>query len=167
MTDCAVRRPQSTRKRKDNECKQPYALLPRPMNPDGAYFGTIYCAFYETTLPEAVTAATWERILDPAIAINALVALDETGTVIGFANYVLHPHTWSTETLCYLEDLFVASEARGQNVGHTLIDFLIAAGRTNDWGRVYWHTGTHNAAARRLYDRVTLADDMVRYTVSL
>lgn len=128
-----------------------------------------YCAFYQVAVPPSVTAATWARILDPASSINALVAVseDETGALVGFAHYVSHPHTWSEKTLCYLEDLFVNPNARGAGVGHALIERLTTMGRENDWGRVYWHTGTDNAPARRLYDRFTLADNAVKYTVFL
>ena len=35
------------------------------------------------------------------------------------------------------------------------------------WGRVYWHTETGNAAARRLYDRFRPADAYVRYTLTI
>lgn len=126
-----------------------------------------YCAFYKVTVPEAVTAATWGRILDPAIPIGAILAVGAAGDTLGFANYVLHPHTWSEKTLCYLEDLFVLPEARGKNVGHGFITHLVAMGRTHDWNRVYWHTNADNAAARRLYDRFSPADDYVRYVVSM
>ncbi|MBC7805461.1 MAG: GNAT family N-acetyltransferase [Akkermansiaceae bacterium] len=95
------------------------------------------------------------------------MALTEDGIPLGFANYVLHPHTWSDKTLCYLEDLYVSPKARGRGVGHALIEHLIEVGKTRGWGRVYWHTETGNAPARRLYDRFKAADDFVRYTVSL
>src|SRR3569833_2037542 len=71
-----------------------------------------FCAFNEVTLPEDVTATTWHRILDTTSPVCALIALDAAGSLVGFANYVLHPHTWSARTVCYLEDLFVAPEAR-------------------------------------------------------
>lgn len=126
-----------------------------------------YCDFYQTDLAEAVTASTWGRILNPVEPLYALVAEDEAGTLLGFANYVLHPHTWSDQTLCYLEDLFVCEDARGNNIGHSLIKSLIQQGRERGWKRVYWHTNADNERARRLYDRFTPADDVVRYVVTL
>lgn len=127
-----------------------------------------YCTFYEQTLPESVTAGVWSHIMDGASPVNSVIALlGEDGTPLGFANYVLHPHTWSDKTLCYLEDLYVSPEARGRGVGHALIEHLIETGKTRSWERVYWHTETGNAPARRLYDRFNAADDFVRYTVSL
>ncbi|MBC8138106.1 MAG: GNAT family N-acetyltransferase [Fibrella sp.] len=126
-----------------------------------------YCTFYGQTLPESVTASVWARSRDGVSLINTVIAHDENGVPLGFANYVLHPHTWSDKTLCYLEDLYVRPEARGRNVGHALIEHLIETGKSLGWARVYWHTETGNAAARRLYDRFKPADDFVRYTVPL
>lgn len=127
-----------------------------------------YCEFYETTVSDEVTETTWNRILDPDSPVKGIIAIDTTTSVaVGFANYVLHLHTWSAKTLCYLEDLYVRPEARGADVGHSLIEHLITMGRERDWNRVYWHTDTDNARARRLYDRFMPADAYVRYTVSL
>ncbi len=125
-----------------------------------------YCAFYEVRVPEMVTQTTWQRILDSKSPVCGIIAAHD-GKALGFANYVLHPHTWSEKTLCYLEDLYVRPETRSRGVGHGLIAHLIALGRERDWGRVYWHTQANNAVARRLYDRFKAADDYVRYTVSL
>lgn len=126
-----------------------------------------YCAFYETEVPEAVTAALWHRILTPEDVIHGLVAVDDGGAILGFTHYVLHPHTWSSKTLCYLEDLFVTPEARGNRIAQRLIESVIAQGQEQGWGRVYWHTHDDNETARRVYDRFTPADAVVRYTVSL
>jgi ribosomal protein S18 acetylase RimI-like enzyme len=86
---------------------------------------------------------------------------------LGFANYVLHPFTWSERPTCYLEDLYVSPEARGRGVGKQLIEHLVVRGRTEGWARVYWHTREDNATARRLYDSFGPADGFVRYTIAL
>jgi len=126
-----------------------------------------YCEFYKVNVPNTVTETTWQRILDPTSVVCGIIACDTTGKTLGFANYVLHPHTWSEKTVCYLEDLYVRTAARGRGVGHRLIEHLIALGHVHDWNRVYWHTDTGNAVARRLYDRFKPADDYVRYTVRI
>ena len=127
-----------------------------------------YCDFYETTVSEETTAVLWSRLLEPEGAIGGLIAADaETGAALGFAHYVIHPHTWSEKNLCYLEDLFVKPEARGRSVGHALIERLLEMGQQRDWKRVYWHTNAKNETARRLYDRFTPADNYVRYTIPL
>ncbi|ODR99980.1 GNAT family acetyltransferase [Methyloceanibacter methanicus] len=124
-----------------------------------------YVAFYEASVPEAVTAQTWARILDPDSPVFATLArLD--GTVLGFTVSVLHPSTWTSAPSCYLEDLFVAPQARGRGVGRALLDDLVSRAKQNGWSRLYWHTKATNETARRLYDRYTQADGFVRYRLS-
>jgi len=123
-----------------------------------------YLAFYEEDLPDSVTAATWARILDPASQISARMA-ESQGAVVGFAIYVLHEGTWSPAPVCYLEDLFVAPQARGRGVGRALIQDLVDTGRRAGWARLYWMTREDNPA-RRLYDRFAKADGFVRYRLS-
>ena len=124
-----------------------------------------YCDFYEVALGEEVTAHTWRRILDPASPVDAIVAEDARGEVVGIAHYVLHENTWTTTPVCYLEDLFVAPSARGTGAGRALLDWLVAALRERGWSRLYWMTKESNATARRLYDHYTRADGFVRYVV--
>ncbi len=125
-----------------------------------------YIRFYEASVPEEVTCATWSRILDPASPVFALLA-ERAGQGTGFAVCVLHECTWRTAPVCYLEDLFVDPQARGGGTGHALISHLISMGKSRGWSRLYWHTRRDNAAARRLYDRFLSADDFVRYRLEL
>ncbi|MBD8907376.1 GNAT family N-acetyltransferase [Methylorubrum zatmanii] len=125
-----------------------------------------YLAFYGEALPEAVTAETWRRILDPASAVFARLA-ERDGALVGMTVNVLHEGTWTTAPTCYLEDLFVAPEARGAGIGRALIDDLIALGRIRGWSRLYWHTRIDNAAARRLYESFAPADGFCRYRLTL
>jgi GNAT superfamily N-acetyltransferase len=126
-----------------------------------------YCSFYGEDLPAHTTDTTWARILDPASPIQGWGAFEASGNLVAFAHTVLHPHTWSPKTLCYLEDLFVAQPFRGRDIGHALITFLWGQAEREGWGRLYWHTETNNAAARRLYDRFRPADAYVRYTLTM
>jgi GNAT superfamily N-acetyltransferase len=126
-----------------------------------------YCGFYQVTVSPDVTASVWTRIMDSSSAIHALIAESESGHVLGFANIVLHPYTWGTGLACYLEDLYVKTEARARGVGRALIDAIIDRAKENGWQRVYWLTATGNETARVLYDSYCLADDFVRYTVRL
>jgi GNAT superfamily N-acetyltransferase len=123
------------------------------------------CAHYGVSLPVADDRELWRRIMDPDYPIGALVcgAPVGDGPLAGFANYVLRPHTFSSRMVCYLEDLWVEPSARGAGWGRKFIDGLIARG----WRRIYWHTEADNAAARRLYDRVSRLTNYVRYDITL
>ena len=121
-----------------------------------------YCAHYGVSTPAADDRELWRRIMDPDHAMGALVC-----PRVGFANYVLRPHSFSPRMVCYLEDLWVEPAARGAGWGRKFIDALVVRGRESGWRRIYWHTETDNVAARRLYDRVARLTDYVRYDIAL
>jgi GNAT superfamily N-acetyltransferase len=125
-----------------------------------------YCAFYETDVPEAVTAGTWARMLTPGSPLFGRIAEWE-GEVAGFMISILHEGSWTLLPICYLEDLFVAPDARGHGIGRALIADLLARAKERGWSRLYWHTRAGNAPARRLYDEFAEADDFLRYRLSL
>ncbi|MBL9049414.1 MAG: GNAT family N-acetyltransferase [Tabrizicola sp.] len=121
---------------------------------------------YGLTLPPEVTAFTWTRLMDPANPLTArLACLD--GMPMGFAIHQHHPSTWVMGDDGYLEDLFVAPEARGQGLGRALIEDLIAISRQRGWRRLYWLTEIENATARRLYDQYCENDGHIRYRMTL
>ncbi|MGB6936252.1 MAG: hypothetical protein WBE14_06025, partial [Xanthobacteraceae bacterium] len=51
-----------------------------------------YNAFYQTSVPEAVTARTWQRILDTAASVFGRIAVIDD-CVAGFSICVLHEGT--------------------------------------------------------------------------
>src|SRR5262249_36807377 len=104
---------------------------------------------------------------DPGQAIGALLAIDSAAAPVGLAHYLLHPHTFSSRMVCYLEDLWVEPVARGGGVGRQLIEALVARGRAQGWRRGYWHSAADNHAGRALYDRVAKLTKYVRYDVTL
>jgi GNAT superfamily N-acetyltransferase len=125
-----------------------------------------FLGHYDMTLPEAVTASTWARILDPGCAM-ALRLVEVEGKVLGFALHQHHPSSWVEGDDCYLEDLYVRPEARGQGLGRALIEDLMALARARGWHRIYWLTEQDNVAARRLYDSLAPDDNHIRYRRAL
>jgi len=125
-----------------------------------------YLVFYQASVPDDVTAATWARILDPHAPIFCRIAVRD-GIVAGFAVCVLHAGSWVENPICYLEDLFVDPDQRHGGVASALIQDLVDLGRSKRWARLYWHTQSGNAVARRVYDRFTPADDFVKYEMDL
>jgi ribosomal protein S18 acetylase RimI-like enzyme len=129
-----------------------------------------YITFYGATVPEEVTARTWQRILDPASpTFCRLVERDVAipmPQVVGFAVCVLHEGTFSTQPLCYLEDLFVAPAHRGIGIGRMILKDLQERAFSSGWSHLYWHTRQDNPA-RKLYDEFVQADDFVRYRLEV
>ena len=103
-----------------------------------------YCAELAGAVSDATSEGLWHRILAADEPIWCLLACRPEDEVVGFANYVLHPHTWSLRMVCYLEDLYVTPVARGSDTGRSLIEELEKLGKQNDWRRVYWHTHEKN-----------------------
>lgn len=126
-----------------------------------------YNAFYgregETALPEAITACTWNRFLDPAEPVFALVA-ELDGEVVGIAHYLFHRSTTRIEPVCYLQDLFTRTDLRGRGVGWQLIGAVYQRVRDAGARRVYWQTQIDNAAGRALYDKVARHLGFIVYT---
>ncbi len=130
---------------------------------DGLWAG--YLAFYETALTPDVTEDTWARLLSGELI--GLVAVDGEDRPLGFAHALLHAGTWSPKPLCYLEDLFVLPQARGQGAARALIEALAARGREEGWLRLYWQTARDNATAQALYDKLATRTNWLRYNLDL
>jgi len=126
-----------------------------------------YCAVFHAVVPDEVTEGVWQRILAPDGVIGCLLACRAGNDPVGFANYVLHPHTWSLQSVCYLEDIFVLPEARGYGAGRALIEGLAVLGKQQGWRRIYWHTHEKNYRARALYDQFSRRTEHVRYDIEL
>ena len=100
-----------------------------------------YLDFYETNDPD-----------EPMFALGAYV----DGKLAGIVHYLFHRSCWSIGDYCYLQDLFVAADARKHGLGRALIEAVEQKARARGASRVYWLTHESNATARALYD--TLAD---------
>lgn len=126
-----------------------------------------YLRFYETQLGPEVTETTWTRLLDASEPMFCLVTESVSGQVIGFTTYILHANTWTTKQVCYLEDLFVDPETRGQGIGRALIQAVAEKAQELDCLKVYWMTKRDNETARALYDKVAIDTNFMRYDILL
>lgn len=121
-----------------------------------------YQRFYKVEIPEAVTARTWDRFLDPAEPVHAAIASVE-GRTLGLAHWLYHRSTWTIGDYCYLQDLFVDLAARGFGLGRALIEHVAADAKGRGSPRVYWSTHESNEDARQLYDRVAERSGFILY----
>ena len=119
-----------------------------------------YKTFYEATLTDAEYERAWARLMQ-ADAIHGLGA-HRDGRLVGITHFLFHASTWSAD-VCYLQDLFVDSQARGHGVARALIGAVADAARLRGAPRLYWLTHQDNATARALYDKVATYHGFVRY----
>lgn len=139
----------------------------RPLHPadKAAWHGlwTEYLDFYGTTLPEAVFASTFARLIgDDAQDFNCLVA-EQNGQLVGLTHYLFHRNCWKIENVCYLQDLYASPTVRGTGVGRALIEAVYAKADAAGAPRVHWMTQENNATARQLYDRIATKSEFVQY----
>lgn len=122
-----------------------------------------YAEFYRVTQTPEMRATVWGWIMDPSHEVKALVAEDAAGRLLGLAHYRPYARPLSATTGCFLDDLFVAPEARGQRVGEALIEALGALAQERGWSVVRWITADDNYRARTAYDRVATRTMWITY----
>jgi GNAT superfamily N-acetyltransferase len=123
-----------------------------------------YIAFYKASVSDDVIEETWQRLLSGAEGFHqGLVAVDAHDVPIGMAHVLFHRSTWSKTWYCYLEDLFVAPEARGRDAGRALIEAVYQTADQRGATRVYWATQDFNYRARALYDQVATKSPFIQY----
>ena len=87
--------------------------------------------------------------LQPKVYI--LVA-DSGPNAVGIAVYFFNYSTWGSRLGLYLEDLYVAPEARGHGVGRALMVRLAQIAVAQSCGRFQWVVHAANASAVGMYE---------------
>ena len=122
-----------------------------------------YLQFYETSVADDVYNTTWQRLLTPDSDPYGLCAVDGGGTIQGIVHYLFHVTCWAVQPNCYLQDLYVASGARGQGAGRALIQAVYDAADRRGAADVYWTTQHFNHTARQLYDKIGIVTPFIKY----
>ena len=82
---------------------------------------------------------------------------------LGLVHSIYHRSTWTTSDYCYLQDLFVADNARGNGIGRALIEHVYTDARRRGASRVYWTTHESNHNALQLYGRIADRSPFIQY----
>ena len=121
-----------------------------------------YQAFYKVVISDETTAVTWARLHDPAEPMHVLGAY-VGGKLCGIVHYLFHRSCWTIGDYCYLQDLFVAEDARNLGLGRALIEAVKERARAAGASRVYWLTHETNTGARALYDKLAERPGFIQY----
>lgn len=124
---------------------------------------TAYGLFYETTFDAPTLDGVWAWLMDSRHVLQALVA-ELDGVVVGIAQYRPVPDTFSAGTEWFLDDLFVAPEARGTGAATALLERLKEIAATTH-GTLRWITAADNLTAQSVYDKVATRTSWVTYEV--
>ena len=102
---------------------------------------------------EKVTTETWSRLTNENSAVCGICAL-KNGEMVGLVHYILHPTTGAIEHACYMQDVYVDENYRGQGIAKKMIIDLIEIGKKEKWSRLYWLADAENEAAQALYKNI-------------
>ena len=127
-----------------------------------------YCDFYEVTpTDEALLALARALIADPECEGVQLIARTE-GKAVAFATIYWSWATTSAARIGVMNDLFVAPDARGSGAADALIHACADECRRHGADELTWQTGTDNARAQRVYDRIgATRSQWVDYSLSV
>ncbi len=141
-----------------------------PMSPadrsawDELYQG--YAAFYRVDQTTAMRDRVWGWLMDTGHETCGLIALDASGRAVGIAHFRAFARPLSASVGGYLDDLFVAPDARGRGVAAALIAAVQAHAAAQGWTVVRWITADDNTAAQALYDRLARRTAWVTYDLA-
>ena len=137
--------------------------LTRDDETDWRRMWTGYLNYYQSEVPEDVYVSTFARLLgDDPQDFSCLIAEHE-GKPVGLTHFLYHRHAWKVENVCYLQDLWANSDQRGLGIGRALIEAVYAHADQAGSPTVYWLTQHFNEDARKLYDRIGVLSDFLKY----
>lgn len=122
-----------------------------------------YADFYRVPMTDEHLGLVWDWIHDAMHEVDALVARDESGAIVGLAHFRPFARPLAGATGLFLDDLFVDPAARGQAVGALLIEAVADEARRRGCTLVRWITADDNHRARTLYDRLATRTMWVTY----
>ena len=137
----------------------------RPVEADRAAWDRLYAGyaeFYGVAQTPEMRDRVWGWIQDPEHEVEGFVAEGEGG-LLGLAHVRAFARPLSATLGGFLDDLFVAPEARGSGAAEALIRAVTEEGRQRGWSVIRWITAGDNARARKLYDRVARRTPWVTY----
>ena len=107
---------------------------------------------YEEPTPDPPTIAQRVRELMAADDLVALLAGDDEA--LGLAVLRFRRSLWTPGLECYLAELYVVPDRRGQGIGRALMEAGIALARERGADYMELNTSEDDVAARKLYERL-------------
>lgn len=122
-----------------------------------------YCAFGGAQQTPEMRDRVWAWIHDPSAQTRCFVVADPHGQLVGFVHFRAFERPMDAAIGGYIDDMFVASEARGQGVVDLMIENVGAYAKKQGWDVVRWMTSDTNYRARAVYDRHAVKSDWITY----
>jgi GNAT superfamily N-acetyltransferase len=81
---------------------------------------------------------TFVRLTGGEEPMGAFIVRDDSGRALGIVHWIMHRSCWTTGDYCYLQDLFVVDDVRGEGVGRKLIEAVYEIAWKHGCSRVHW-----------------------------
>lgn len=125
-----------------------------------------YCEFGGDEQTAEMRDRVWGWIHDQTAQTLCLVAENDHGEVVGFTHFRSYERPMPATKGAYIDDMFVASSARGQGVVDKMIEAVGAYAKDQGWDVVRWMTSEANYRARSVYDRHATKSNWVTYQLN-
>ncbi|MFJ9645526.1 GNAT family N-acetyltransferase [Streptomyces sp. NPDC101206] len=125
-----------------------------------------YADFYRVEQTEEMAGRVWSWLNDPGHEVQALVAEDAGGRLVGLAHYRPFARPLSATVGCFLDDLFVDPAGRGSGAVDLLLARLREIAAEHGWSVVRWITADDNYRARGKYDQVATRTPWITYDMA-
>ena len=125
--------------------------------------GVQTCALPICDLTDEKALRVWSWVIDKNHDLDGAVAVNENGDFVGFTLYRAFPRTLSGDVGLFVDDLFVATDAREDGVGRALLDFAKEYAKSHGYRQLQWITAADNETAQKLYDEVGTRTSWVTY----
>jgi GNAT superfamily N-acetyltransferase len=126
-----------------------------------------YATFYKMPMSDEIADRVWSWLHDKDHVLEALVARDGAGRLLGLAHFRPMPRPLTGTTAGFLDDLFVDPAARGKNVGARLIKAMAEEAKRRGWTLIRWLTADDNYRARGRYDKLAKRTMWITYQMDL
>lgn len=128
-----------------------------------------YCDFYKVPCDSKLLATVWGWLMDEQTAFYGLVATapQDIATPIALVHYRPFLNSLFGNVSCFVDDLFVSPDGRGQQLGRNLLLAVKAEARKNGWASLTWLTADNNYRARPIYDAIATRTSWVAYEMNV
>jgi GNAT superfamily N-acetyltransferase len=126
-----------------------------------------YCDFYEAS-PSDQGLLEMARVLITDPDQGHMFIAHQDGVPVGFATLGWKWSSLKGARIGYLEDIFVAPDARGRGIADALIEVCADRCRSRGMRAMEWLTAPDNRRAQAVYERTGAASEqMVEYDLKL
>jgi GNAT superfamily N-acetyltransferase len=114
-----------------------------------------YAEYYGVQMNDSIANAVWGWLLDPNHVLEGLLTRTDAGSAVGIAHVRAIPHPLSGNEVGFLDDMYVAVNARGSGAADAIFERLQDLAQERGWSAIRWITQHSNARGRAFYDRYT------------